>query len=228
VFGFTLNDSFDYFDFNDGDTISTTSKILSRPRYNIAPTQYAPVVTSNNEGKNKELSLMRWGLVPSWAKSVDFGQKMINARAETIAEKQSFKDALYERRGLVLADGFYEWKADTFGSKKKPMRFTLKNGDLFAFAGLWERWNSHDCNGTLLTFTIITTYANELITEWHNRMPVILTPETAADWFREARLTDSNYESILKPFPAEKMEAYEVSARVNSPFNDDAELIQPI
>lgn len=228
VFGFTLSDSYKYFDFDDGDDITVSAANLSRPRYNVAPTQYAPVIISNDEGKNKELAIMRWGLVPSWAKSADFGRNMINARAETLAEKPSFVDAFDDRRCLVPADGFYEWKADAVGSKKRPVRFVVKTGELFAFAGLWEKWKQPDGNGTLLTYTIITTTANELVSQCHNRMPVILTPDTAKVWFRDRRVGDANYESILQPFPAEKMDAYRVSSRVNSPANEGVELVKPI
>ncbi len=228
VFGFPLNETYDYFDYEDKDTIKTNIKNLSNHRYNIAPTQYAPVVVSNDEGKNRELAVMRWGLVPSWAKGTDLAHKMINARSETLTDKPSFRDALADRRCFVLADGFYEWKADTVGSKKRPVRFVLKDNKPFVLAGLWEQWKVPDGKGILSTFVIITTYANELVSEWHNRMPVILTPKTADIWMKEARVWDSSYSSVLQPFPSEEMDAYEVSARVNSPFNDDAELIQPI
>ena len=146
------------------------------PRYNIAPTQMALSVTN---GGRRRGSYMRWGLIPSWAKSASVGSRMINARAETLAERPSFRTALQRRRCLVLADGFYEWQGK--GSSKRPMRITTASGEPFAFAGLWDGWR--DPKGEVVrSCTIITTSANQLLSPIHDRMPVILTRELEPLW----------------------------------------------
>src|SRR5664279_313889 len=147
------------------------------PRYNIAPTQYVPVITNEQP---KTLSLYRWGLIPSWAKEEAIGNKMINARADGIAEKPSFRSAFKRRRCLVPASGFYEWRKGD-GKTKTPMYIHLKDQDLFAMAGLWEVW--HNSNGDeIRTFTIITTDANDFMMPVHNRMPVILHKRDYEQW----------------------------------------------
>ncbi len=145
--------------------------LQTAPRYNVAPTQ--EVVTVMRD-ETKHLALLRWGLIPSWAKDESIGNKMINARAETLAEKPSFKRLLTSKRCLIVADGFYEWKKEAGG--KTPMYFTLKDKEPFAFAGLWDTW--HSPNGEQIrTCTLITTQPNDLVSPVHDRMPVILTPE---------------------------------------------------
>ncbi|KAF0994895.1 SOS response-associated peptidase [Geobacillus sp. TFV-3] len=192
------------------------------PRFNIAPGQEVlAVIVEEGERIGK---MMRWGLVPFWAKDVRIGAKMINARAETIDEKASFRHAFKRRRCLILADGFFEWKKE--GTKKVPYRFTLKTGEPFAFAGLWERWDGP--SGLLETCTIITTRANELIAPIHDRMPVILPPERHEDWL-DLRLDDSEYlKSLLLPYPSGEMCMYEVVPLVNSPKNDVSACIEPV
>ncbi|SFA49107.1 Putative SOS response-associated peptidase YedK [Parageobacillus thermantarcticus] len=192
------------------------------PRFNIAPNQEVLTVF---EAEGKRIGkMMRWGLVPSWANDPKIGWKMINARAETVDEKASFRRALKRRRCLILADGFYEWKKE--GTKKIPYRFTLQNGEPFAFAGLWERWDKQ--GEPLYTCTIITTTANELVSAVHDRMPVIL-PQDMHDAWLDAKLEDAGYvKSLLQPYPAEDMKMYEVSTIVNSPKNDVMECIEPV
>lgn len=190
-----------------------------KPRYNVAPTQYLPVIRLDAECR-RELVMLRWGLVPSWVKDPAIGARLINARAETIAEKPSFRAAFKTRRCLIPADGFYEWRRA--GGAKQPYRITMANGSPFAFAGLWERWTAGE--EALETVTIITTGANKLLAAIHDRMPVIIDPADQAAWL-EARDTAIPL-ALLQPYPAERMSAYPVSARVNSPRNDDPSLIE--
>ena len=197
------------------------SGIVLEPRYNIAPTQIAPVAIER--GGSRVLELMRWGLVPSWAKDESIGVKTINARAETIAEKPSFKRAYASRRCLVPADGFYEWRKGP-GNQKIPVRFVLKDRGPFAFAGLWECKRGE--SGSLYTFTIITTQANELVQPVHNRMPVILQPGDEKTWL-DPRTSPGALPALLAPYPASGMEAYDVSTLVNAPANDSPACIEP-
>lgn len=192
------------------------------PRYNIAPSQAVAVVTNSAERK---LELFQWGLIPSWAKDPKIGNKLINARAETLAEKPSFRTALKRRRCLVLADGFYEWQKTATG--KTPMYIQMDDGRPFGFAGLWEVWQPPD--GSLLkTCTIITTAPNALLEPIHNRMPVILPPEAYAAWLNPAELPAEQVLPLLRPFDAERMQARPVSTRVNSPGFDAPECIAPL
>jgi putative SOS response-associated peptidase YedK len=195
---------------------------LLKPRYNIAPSQEAPVIVQT-EGK-RSIELFQWGLIPSWAKDPAIGNKMINARAETLAEKPSFKRLLKGRRCLVLADSFYEWRKEA--KRKVPMRFKLKSGEPVTFAGLWDTWKQPD-GKVLRTYTIITTDANDLIQPIHNRMPVMLSHDDALKWLNvEDEIAHAL--ALLKPYPSEKMEGYDVSLLVNNPRNDSPERIKPI
>ena len=193
------------------------------PRYNIAPTQN--ILTIANDGQSNAPQSMRWGLVPSWAKDISIGSRMINARAETLAERPSFRAAFRRRRCLVIADSFYEWKRD--GLRRTPMRISLESGQLFAFAGLWESWTAP--NGRrILSCTIITTAANQLIAPIHDRMPVILPPEAEPAWL-DPRIQDPDALSdLLAPYPPELMTTYEVSSIVNSAANDTPNCIAPV
>jgi putative SOS response-associated peptidase YedK len=194
-----------------------------KPRYNIAPSQ--PVLTViNNEGENRA-GLLRWGLIPAWAKDPAIGDRMINARAETVAEKPSFRRALQKRRCLVLADGFYEWKKE--GKKKTPMYIALKSHEPFGFAGLWETWKS-STSETIHSCTIITTTPNALMESIHNRMPVILPHEAEAVWLDRTIEDPQRLLPLLAPYPAKAMEAYVVSALVNSPRNDLPACVEPM
>ena len=185
-----------------------------KPNYNAAPSQDIPVIL--NKGSS-QLALFKWGLIPYWAKDPSMGHKMINARAETVDEKPSFKTCLQRKRCLVVADGFYEWKKE--GATKRPHRITLKNKELFGFAGLWDTWKS--LTGEIInSCSIITTTPNELMEPIHNRMPVILPREVEQVWLDEG-ITDSTFlKSLLVPYMADLMNAYEVSSFVNSVKNN--------
>jgi len=193
-----------------------------QPRYNIAPTQPVPVVA--NDGQ-PSISFFQWGLVPSWAKDPTIGNRMINARGETLAEKPSFRAAYRRRRCLILADGFYEWRAEPGQRTKTPLAIRLRSGAAFAFAGLWEVWRPDDT--PLLSCTIITTAPNSLIAPIHDRMPVILPRSAYAAWLDPAERAPQDLQRLLSPYPAEEMVAYPVSTLVNSPANDLPECIVP-
>ncbi len=191
----------------------------SGARYNIAPTQN--VVTLMENGST-HLDLLRWGLIPSWAKDESIGSKMINARAETLAEKPSFKRLLRSRRCLIVADGFYEWKKEHGG--KTPMYITMKDGELFTFAGLWDTWKNAD-GEQLRTCTIITTDPNELVSTIHNRMPAIIAPAARTAWLDPALHDEQALVPLLKAYDNDAMQARPVSRLVNNPQYDSAELI---
>jgi len=198
----------------------------TRPRYNIAPTQ--TVVTVTDDGA-RHLEQMRWGLIPAWAKDPSIGSKLINARAETLAEKPAFRAALKRRRCLIPADSFFEWPAGPDG-RKRPIRVTLASGEPFAFAGLWAEWRPPDApNGEALrTCTIVTCAPNDLMARYHHRMPVILTPEAEGVWL-DPRVEDpAVLLPLLAPYPADLMTAYAVSPAVNSPANDSPQLVLPL
>lgn len=191
------------------------------PRYNVAPSQPVAVVANNGQHK---VEFFQWGLIPSWAKDPKIGNQMINARAETLAEKASFKNAYKRRRCLILADGFYEWKKED-DKTKIPMYIRLASGEPFAFAGLWEMWQTAE--DFILSCTIITTAPNELTAQIHNRMPVILPHEVYERWLDPAERSPDDLNGLLKPYPAELMTAYPVAKLVNSPKNDSPDLIEP-
>ena len=196
---------------------------LVAPRYNIAPTQPVAVIAN---GETRVLELFKWGLIPSWAKDPKIGNRMINARAETLAEKPSFRTALKKRRCLILANGFYEWKRE--GKSKTPMYIQMKDGRPFAFAGLWEAWKSpDDREAWIKSCTIITTEPNDLMSMIHDRMPVILHPRDYAKWLDSTPQTPDQLKLLIKPFPADEMDAYPVSTLVNKPQNDLPELVVP-
>jgi len=193
-----------------------SSDIELQPRYNIAPGQNAPVVVG---GDTRKLKLMRWGLIPHWAKEEKIGYRMINARAETLNSKPSFKGLLRKRRCLVLADGFYEWAKSPDKKVKTPLRYILKGGKPFAMAGLWTSWRAPD-ETWLESYTIITTDSNELVAEVHDRMPVILSQENEEPWLDYGLTDPDELGEILRPYPPNRMERFEVSQRVNSPANE--------
>jgi putative SOS response-associated peptidase YedK len=194
------------------------------PSYNIAPSQ--PVAVVPNNGENR-LEFFNWGLIPSWAKDPSIGNRLINARAETLAEKPSFRSALKRRRCLVLADGFYEWKQNPDNKRKTPMYIRMKNRKPFAFAGLWEFWNPPD-GSSILSCTIITTGPNQLLADIHNRMPVILHEHFYSDWLDPAERRPEDLAEILRPYRDGELEAYPASTLVNKPSNDLPECIKPI
>jgi putative SOS response-associated peptidase YedK len=196
---------------------------LLEPRYNIAPTQSVPAVRAGEEGRRAFVSL-HWGLVPRWAKERAIGNRMINARAESVAEKPSFRDAFRKRRCLVLADGWYEWQVAPGG--KQPWFVRMKDARPFAFAGLWERWKDPADGALLESCTIVTTDASASIRKIHERMPVVLAAQDWDRWLDPAYSEADNLQQLLKPFDPGSLEAWPVSRRVNTPKNEGAELIE--
>ncbi len=193
------------------------------PRYNIAPSQPIDAVLDDNR---TELCRVRWGLIPGWAKDASVGNRMINARAETVHVKPAFKRLLRQRRCVIPADGFYEWRKTSGSRGKVPMYIRLASREVFLFAGLWDRWIDGEGND-VLSATIITCSPNSLISDIHDRMPVILSPGACATWLNRQEESVELLLSCLKSYPAVEMEAYAVSSRVNSPGNDDAACIEP-
>jgi putative SOS response-associated peptidase YedK len=195
------------------------------PRYNIAPTQPVAVIRQNPREPVRELSLIRWGLIPSWAKDTSTSAKMINARSETAATKAAFRNALKSRRFLVPADAFYEWSRT--GKARQPYCFEVGEGELFAFAGIWDRWR--DARGNAVeTCSILTTMPNAVTSAVHDRMPVILDPDCYDLWL-DPGMRDVNAASeLLKPCDARLMRCYPVSTRINSVANDDEECSAPV
>jgi len=191
------------------------------PRYNIAPSQEVAVVPN---AEPRRLQWFKWGLVPGWAKDPAIGNRMINARAETVADKPSFRAAFRSRRCLVLADGFFEWKRD--GRRKTPVYIRLKSRAPFAFAGLWETWKP-SAGEPLRSCTVITTAPNELVADIHDRMPVILAPDAYAIWLSAEAPDPDVLATLLVPYPAGEMEAFAVSTLVNAPTHDQPECIEP-
>jgi putative SOS response-associated peptidase YedK len=185
-------------------------------RYNIAPSQ--EILAVRDTDGDRELSFLAWGLIPSWSKEP---KGNINARAETLLEKPSFREAFKHRRCLIPADGFYEWKKEANG--KQPYYFQLKDGGLFAFAGIWEEWRQGESEAT--TCAIITTQPNELLSPVHNRMPAILHERNYDEWLHGSA---SEAQSLLVPYPVTEMQGYPVGRKVNAPVADSAELIKPM
>lgn len=197
------------------------------PRYNIAPTQEVPVVRLGEDGA-RHLVFLRWGLIPFWADDPAIGSRLINARAESAADKPAFRAAFARRRCLIAADGFYEWrKPARKGERKQPYRVTLGDGRPFAFAGLWERWGGREDEDAVESCTILTTEANALVRRLHDRMPVILPPEAFDAWLDPASGKDAARD-LLGPYPADDMVATPVSPRVNNVANDEPAVIEPV
>ena len=196
--------------------------ISIRPRWNIAPSQDVLAVSGSDD---RQASLMRWGLVPRWAKSGSSIRPIINARAETVAEKPTFRDAFRRRRCLILADGFYEWQK--VGDTRRPMRIGLRSGEPFAFAGLWSEVDDPDGN-RVQSCAIITTAANDLLRPIHHRMPVILPAELEGIWLDTALDNAHELTHLLTPYPDDDLETFEVSRLVNSASNDIAEVAAPV
>lgn len=194
------------------------------PRFNIAPTQ--PVLAIPNDDKNTA-DFFVWGLIPMWAKDPGIGNRLINARAETLAEKPAFRGSLKHKRCLILADGFYEWKAGPTGKIKTPFFIHMNHRRPFAFAGLWDSWSGPD-GSQVKSCTIITTVPNNLMALIHNRMPVILHPRDYAKWLDPSTQTPDGLTPLLKPYPDDEMNAYPVSTLVNKPGNDLPELVVPV
>ncbi len=217
-------------------TLFEADKVLSKefgvsnvpplsPRYNIAPSQPIAAVRTPHTGIGRELALLRWGLIPSWSKDPAIGNRLINARAETVREKPSFRNAFRRHRCLIPTNGFYEWQRQERG--KQPYFVRMRDGRVFAFAGLWDRWESSD-KDVIETCTILTTAANTVLAPIHGRMPVILPQAEYARWLDPALKDPDSLSPLLVPFPPEEMLAIPVSPRVNAPSTDDEKCIAPL
>ena len=198
---------------------------LFTPRYNIAPSQQVASIHLNFAASKRECVVLRWGLIPSWAKDPKIGNQCINAKAETVAEKPAFRAAFKKRRCLVIADGFYEWQLH--GKQKQPMRIGLRDRRPFAFAGLWEHWQPSE-GEPIESCTIITTQPNALMESIHNRMPVILDAKDYAAWLDPAFQHVDTLKVLLRSFPAEHMTAFPVSTLVNNPRHDAPQCLEPV
>ena len=204
---------------------SVSSQDDWNPRYNIAPTQLVPIIRQNTNEPVRELSLVHWGLVPSWAKNSSAAAAMINARSETASTKPAFRDAMKSRRCLIPADGFYEWSR--IGKSKQPYCFEVNGGEVFAFAGLWDQWTARG-GETIETCSILTTIANAVTSVAHDRMPVILERESYKRWL-DPQMQDADAASeMLRPCEARFMRCYPVSTRINYVSNDDEECSRPV
>ncbi|WP_405117841.1 SOS response-associated peptidase [Paenibacillus sp. FSL H8-0317] len=194
-----------------------------KPNYNAAPMQYIPTIIGSKDGNR--LGSLRWGLVPVWAKDDKIGNKMINARSETLAEKPAFKRLVGSKRCIVPCSGFFEWRKE--GTAKTPMRILMKDNSIFSLAGLYDTWTDPDGN-KLSTCTIITTEPNSLMEDIHNRMPVILRPEDEAEWLGRDNEDVQSLLGLLKPYQASEMRAYEVPKEVGNVRNNNEELIKEV
>lgn len=213
-----------------GDAIAAAFNLAIHPnpipRYNIAPSQ--PVSAIAHSSCEREYRIFQWGFVPAWAKDPAMVNRMINARSETVADKPSFRTAFKRRRCLIIADGFYEWKkAAAKGAKKQPYYIQMADQSLFGMAGIWEAWQSGD-GSYLESCTILTTEPNTLMKPIHHRMPVIVNPQDYELWLDPAVQKGDAVQSLLRPFEAGAMQAYEVSTAVNNPRNETATCIEPL
>ena len=198
---------------------------LFTPRYNIAPSQPIAAIRIAPDTIRRELVMLRWGLIPSWAKDPKMGHQCINAKAETVAVKPSFRSAFKKRRCLVIATGFYEWQIQ--GRAKQPMWIGLRSHQPFTFAGLWEHWTPPE-GEPLETCTIITTMPNDLMAPIHNRMPVILSPASYDQWLDPTFQQTESLKALLRPYPSEELTAYPVSTLVNNPRHDVPQCLEPV
>ncbi|GFE72271.1 SOS response-associated peptidase [Chroococcus sp. FPU101] len=205
--------------------LSAIDEQILTPQYNIAPTKAVAAITLNAKSSQRQLKGLRWGLIPSWAKDDKIGYRLINARAETLSEKASFRNAFKNRRCLILADGFYEWQKTE--KQKQPYYFQLRDKKPFAFAGLWETWQPPD-GEMIASCTIITTEANELVKPIHNRMPVILSPDAYDQWLDPKVKQPEILTPLLKPYDEQAMETYSVSHAVNRPSHNQPNCIEPL
>jgi putative SOS response-associated peptidase YedK len=196
-----------------------------QPHYNIPPSVPILAVRQLPGDRQRQLVALRWGLIPSWATDASIGNRLINARAESAADKPSFRDAFHKRRCLVLADGFFEWKKQ--GGKRQPYLIRMSDGKPFAFAGLWERWQPPE-DAPVETCTILTTNANDLVRPLHDRMPAILEPQGYDRWLNPEVHDPKTLTPLLHSFPAEQMTAYPVSSLVNSPRHDDPKCVEAV
>ena len=203
------------------------------PRYNISPTQDVAVIANtpagnaSDDASSPQIEFFHWGLIPSWAKDPKIGNRMINARSETLAEKPSFRAAYKRRRCLIVADGYYEWQKVPGDTLKQPIYVRLQSEKPFAFAGLWEVWKTDEMEEPVRSCTIITCEPNAFLKQVHHRMPVILPADAYAQWLSSEEQPAEVLKPLLVPYPSEEMEAYPVSRFVNRPMNDSPECIAP-
>lgn len=195
-----------------------------RPSYNIPPSRNILIAAADENGE-RHLQLCKWGLIPVWARATAIGDKMINARAETVAEKPAFRDAFNKNRCFIVANGFYEWRRE--GTAKFPVYVRLKSQEIMAFAGLYSLWKS-PVGEDIYTAAIITTDANELLSAVHDRMPVILSPEKYDEWLNPNEKDKAKLLSLLRPYPSDEMEYYDVTLYVNRPEHDSPDVIEPL
>lgn len=207
------------------EQFQVTDLPLFPPRYNIAPSQPVVAIRIELDTTTRRLVQLRWGLIPSWAKDPKIGNKSINAKAETVAEKPAFRSAFKKRRCLVIATGFYEWQRQ--GPVKQPMWIGLRSRRPFAFAGLWEHWTPAE-GEPLETCTIITTEPNELMQPIHNRMPVILAPTSYDQWLDPTFQEAEPLKALFRPYPNDELTAYPVSTFVNNPRHDAPQCLEPV
>lgn len=217
---------------HDGDNVARAFQLAVTPelspRYNIAPSQTVSVIVQSRRSGDRLHHHKQWGLIPGWSQDVRVGYKLINARSETVAEKPAFRRAFQQRRCLIVADGFYEWQQAPQGKTKQPYLIRLREGALFAFAGLWERWRSSETDETRFSCTILTTTANVVMAPIHPRMPVILSPSTYDAWLDPTHYNRGNLEALLQPYDAAAMQAIAISTAVNNPQHEDAAIQRPI
>ena len=204
-----------------------TNSVNLPARYNIAPTQDVLAITYDAETKQRRGEMFRWGLVPPWAKDVKIGYNLINAKAETVAEKPAYREAFKTRRCIIPADAFYEWQ-ETGQSLKQPYAIVMKDRSVFGFAGLWETWTDKANGEVIRSCTIITTKPNKLCAPIHNRMPVILDPANNVRWLDRRPATANELQAMLKPFPAEQMETFKIGTRIGNVKYDEPSLVEPI
>ncbi len=207
------------------NVVETAGREL-KPKWNVAPTQDVYAVTSTEDGESRRLGTFRWGLVPSWAKDAAVGNKMINARAETVSTKPAYRRAIVTRRCLIPADGFYEWKRAAGARKtKQPFYIHTADGSPLAFAGLWEVWQDPE-GDPLYSCSIVTTGANKAMSKVHNRMPVIVQPDDWDEWLAPEKLRDKELKRLLSAAPEDLLVLDPISNRVNNPRNDGPELVE--
>ena len=203
-----------------------TNSVNLRARYNIAPTQDVLAIIYDGATKQRRGEMVRWGLVPFWAKDVKIGYHLINAKAETIAEKPSYREAFKKRRCIIPADAFYEWQ-ETGHSLKQPYAIAMKDRSVFGFAGLWEKWTDKASGETIRSCTIITTEPNKLCAPIHNRMPAILDPADYEQWLGERATSNNALQAMLKPFPAKQMECFKIGKRIGNVKYDEPSVVNP-
>jgi len=209
--------------FVDGMNVRDSRVSNYPPRWNAAPSQELLVIRRNRDTGQVSLDALRWGLIPYWCKDPSGGRKPINAKAETLRTLPSFREAYRKRRCIVPVDGFFEWKA-TKGRLKQPYAIAMKDGSPFGIGGLWENWKDPNSGEWIRTFAIITTDANEMVAEIHDRMPLIVAPGDYERWLSD----DSDPHDLMRPFPAEPMRMWPISTRVNKAENDNPSILEPI